>query len=343
MISEGVKTLTFHINGMHCLACSIFLEEKFSKLLGVSEVKISFEKEELIISGDFKETPERVAEKLTDLVKDRGYIFSVEKKWKEVKWGDFIYAVPIASVFVFSFILLQKAGFTNLITSSSVNYGTAFIIGLIASVSSCLAVVGGLVLSMSANSIKAGGTWRPQALFHIGRLVGFFVLGGIIGLIGGSFHLGLTANIILGIIVGLVMLILGINLLDIFNFTKRLQLTMPKFFSKYVITGSKHEHYFAPTLVGVGTFFLPCGFTQSMQLYSLTTGSFIVGALTMFIFALGTFPVLALLSFSSLNINQKPWKGVFFKTAGIIVIILAIFNIINSLVVAGVITPLFSL
>ena len=222
------------------------------------------------------------------------------------------------------------------------SYGTAFVIGLIASVSSCLAIVGGLVLSLSASSAKEGGTWRSQALFHIGRLGGFFVLGGTVGLLGNSLHLGLTANVVLGGVVALVMLILGINLLDIFHFTKRLQLTLPARFSKHIVRGSRHDHYLAPLLVGIGTFFLPCGFTQSMQLYALSTGSFMQGALTMTVFALGTFPVLALLSFGTLNIAHKPWKGIFFKIAGIIVIALALLNLANALATAGIINPLFN-
>ena len=138
------------------------------------------------------------------------------------------------------------------------------------------------------------------------------------------------------------MLILGINLLDVFHFTKKLQFTLPTRFSRHIVRGSKHDHYLAPVAVGIGTFFLPCGFTQSMQLYSLSTGSFMQGALTMTVFALGTLPVLALLSFGSLNIAHKPWKGIFFKTAGIIVIALALFNLTNSLATAGIINPLFN-
>jgi len=179
-------------------------------------------------------------------------------------------------------------------------------------------------------------------LFHVGRLAGFFVLGGVVGVVGNSLHLGLTANIVLGIIVVLVMLILGINLLDVFHFTKRLQFTLPKIFSRHVVRGSRHDHYLAPLLVGIGTFFLPCGFTQSMQLYALSTGSFMQGALTMTVFALGTFPVLALLSFGTLNIAHKPWKGIFFKIAGIIVIALALLNLANALATAGIINPLFN-
>ena len=97
---------------------------------------------------------------------------------------------------------------------------------------------------------------------------------------------------------------------------------------------------FTPLLVGVATFFLPCGFTQSMQLYTLTTGSFLQGGLTMLAFALGTLPVLALMSFSSFSVQTSGKKGIFFKTAGLIVILFALFNIINSLAAAGFISPL---
>ena len=62
----------------------------------------------------------------------------------------------------------------------------------------------------------------------------------------------------------------------------------------------------------------------------------------MLAFALGTLPVLAILSFSSFSVVGSPKAGVFFKTAGLIVILFALFNIINSLVVIGLIPPVFS-
>lgn len=338
----NTTTLVFHVNGMHCKACTLLIEESIKELPNIESVHVSLVNHQISVTGEFTDTPEIIAEELTKLVHAHGYTLSVEKKAHVAGWGDFTYALPIAGIVILAFILLQKAGLANLITGSNVSYGTAFVIGLIASVSSCLAIVGGLVLSLSASSAKEGGTWRTQALFHIGRLGGFFLLGGLVGMLGNSLHLGLTANVILGALVALVMLVLGINLLDIFHFTKRLQFTLPTRFSKHIINGSKHDHYLAPALVGIGTFFLPCGFTQSMQLYALSTGDFLQGALTMFVFALGTFPVLALLSFGSLNIAHKPWKGVFFKTAGIIVIALALLNLANALATAGIINPLFN-
>ena len=79
-----------------------------------------------------------------------------------------------------------------------------------------------------------------------------------------------------------------------------------------------------------------------MQLYSLTTGSFLTGGLTMFFFALGTLPVLALISFSSFSIQNSKKSGIFFKSAGLIVILFALFNIINALAAIGLIAPVFN-
>jgi len=60
-------------------------------------------------------------------------------------------------------------------------------------------------------------------------------------------------------------------------------------------------------------------------------------------FALGTLPVLAIISFSSLSIKRNSKSGIFFKTAGLIVILFAIFNLINALVAIGFIPPIFNL
>lgn len=345
-VSNGVntkETYEFHVNGMHCKACTVLIEETFTELPHIENARVSLVDERVSVTGSFTGSPEEIAQELSELIREHGYTITVGKNAGTEKWADFIYAVPAAVVLIVGFLLLQKAGLTSLITSSNVSYGTAFLIGLIASVSSCLAIVGGLVLSLSANSAKEGGTWRTPVLFHLGRLGGFFLLGGLVGVIGSALHLGLMANVILSSVVALVMLILGVNLLEVFHFTKKLQLTLPTRFSRHIMQGSKRDHYLAPLLIGIGTFFLPCGFTQSMQLYALSTGSFVQGSLTMLVFALGTLPMLALLSFGALNIAHKPWKGVFFKTAGIIVIALALLNFTNALATVGIIQPLVNI
>lgn len=338
-----MKTYTFHIHGMHCNACVILTEDKIGSLPNVSKVTSKLKNHSVEIVGDFgNKTDIQIAEELTTLVKDNGYTVSVEKQVVEKNWSDFKIAIPVAVGFAVLFVLLQKLGIVNLVGGGKVTYGTAFVVGIIASLSTCMAVVGGLVLSMSATFAKEGDKIKPQLMFHGGRIVAFFVLGGVIGAIGSAFTLGTTGTFILALIVALVMIILGINLLDVFPWAKRLQPSMPKFIGKHAHGISNFNHTFTPLLVGIATFFLPCGFTQSMQLYTLTTGSFLKGGLTMLAFALGTLPVLALISFSSFSIQNSKKSGIFFKSAGLIVILFALFNLINALVVIGVIPPVFN-
>jgi sulfite exporter TauE/SafE/copper chaperone CopZ len=337
------KKYQFYVCGMHCSACEMLTERGLKQHPKVVMVKSSLETTRVEIEGDFEGMSEvEILRELSPLLEGKGYELSIEKPKKKVKWGDFMYAFPIAFAFIGVFLLLQKMGIVNLVNASDVSYGTAFMVGIIASLSTCMALVGGLVLSMSANFAKEGERVRPQLMFHVGRIVSFFVLGGVIAMIGSTFRLGITGTFVLGMVVGLVMLILGLNLLDIFNFTKKLQPSMPKFISNKVMSVGNFNNTVTPVLVGIATFFLPCGFTQAMQIYSLSTGNFMSGALTMLFFALGTLPVLALISFSSFSIQDSKKSGIFFKSAGLVVIMFALFNIINSLVAAGYIAPIFN-
>ena len=195
------------------------------------------------------------------------------------------------------------------------------------------------MLSLSAKVAKDdnGKTKKPFILFHAGRLLGFAVLGGILGIIGKAIGVNFIFSTILGLLASVVMILLGINLLGIF---KKNKITLPSNIFSFF---RKVEHAtWAPIIVGIGTFFLPCGFTQAMQIVALSSGSFLSGCLTMFSFALGTLPILALLSFSSVSFTHSKHAPLFFKSAGVVVVALALFNLINSLVVIGIISPIFN-
>jgi len=343
MENKEQQTHTFHIKGMHCTACTLLTESELMDVAGVSRAKPSLATHTVEVCGDFGDkTKEEICRELSQTLEKHGYSLSLEKQQQEKNWSEFSIAIPIAIGFAVLFVLLQKLGIVNLVNTSNVSYGTAFMVGVIASLSTCMAVVGGIVLSMSATFAREGDRVRPQILFHAGRIASFFILGGVIGALGSAFTLGATGTFVLGLLVGLVMLVLGINLLDVFPSFKKFQPSMPKFLGKKALGVSKLNHWLTPLLVGVATFFLPCGFTQAMQLYSLTTGSFQGGALTMLSFALGTLPVLALIGFSSFSIKNSTKAGIFFKSAGLIVILFALFNITNSLVVIGAIQPVFN-
>ena len=175
-------------------------------------------------------------------------------------------------------------------------------------------------------------------LFHGGRLISFAILGGVLGAIGSAIGISFTVTATLGIIASVVMIVLGLNLAGVFE--KNMVALPSEVFSFF----RKIEHQTAaPFLVGVGTFFLPCGFTQAMQVAALSSGSFFSGFMIMTAFALGTLPMLVLLSFGSASFAQSKHAALFFKSAGVLVIGLGSFTLLAGLAGLGIIDPLFSI
>jgi sulfite exporter TauE/SafE/copper chaperone CopZ len=337
------QTYTFQVHGMHCKACELMIEDELKEVPYVTSVKSDLKTHSVTVAGHFGDMTEKEASAtLNKFIEKHNYTLSLEKHVATKNWSEFKIALPAALLFVLFFWGLQKMRIVNLVNAQSIDYGTAFVIGIIASLSTCMAVVGGLVLSMSATFAKEGDKVRPQLLFHVGRIVAFFILGGVIGAVGLVFTLNPLANFILNVVIGVAMIIMGVNLLDVFHSTKKLQFGMPKFLSKKALNVSKINHQLTPLLAGIATFFLPCGFTQSMQIFTLSTGSFLKGGFTMLSFAIGTLPILALVSFSSFSITDNSKKGIFFKSAGLVVIIFALFNLVNGLAAFGIISPLFN-
>lgn len=336
-----MKNYTLHVSGTHCASCKILIEDILNEQGSIHNAKVNLKKEIVYIDTDSDSSIEELASVLTDKIKSHGYTLSVEKTMKEKEKHQLLFwAIPIGLVFLILFFLLQKSGLLDLGLGGQTTPTTSFIIGLIASVSSCLAIVGGLVLSLSAKVMQDDGklSKKPFILFHLGRLLGFAVLGGVLGFLGQAIGINFIFSAILGLIASIIMILLGLNLVGVF---KKSKLTLPSHLFNYF---RKVEHAtIAPILVGIGTFFLPCGFTQSMQFAALSSGSFTSGFLLMFAFALGTLPVLALLSFSSFSFAHSKYAPLFFKSAGVVVIGLGLFSLLAGLAGIGIINPLFNI
>jgi sulfite exporter TauE/SafE/copper chaperone CopZ len=341
------RTYTFYSPEMHCGACELVVTRTLQAEQHVHVVKANAALSTVHIEGDFDEGPDEIARRLSELLHPQGYTLTVRAASRKLRprGTEFLVALLFSSLIIAGFIWLQKAGLVKLFNPDEMNLTAAFLIGVIASLSSCMALVGGLLLSVAANSSRTnpGARLSGNAMFHASRLISFFVLGGVIGAIGKAFTLTPVISVVLNGAVALFMLILGLNLLDLFPVLKKLQPRMPSFLARRVLRAEKVRNALAPALLGLITFFLPCGFTQSMQLFSLTAGSFMNGALTMLAFAAGTFPVLALISLASVNLSASRRSGIFFKTAGLIVIAFALVNLMSSFVVLGLIRPMVNI
>lgn len=339
-----MQKYTFHVSGTHCASCKILIEDVLGEQDFVKNVSVDLGKEIVEIETDSNHSAEEVARTLTEKIKPNGYTLSVEKLTVVANDTGVVWqAIPIGLVFLALFFILQKSGILNLGIGGQTTPTTSFIIGLIASVSSCLAVVGGLVLSLSAKVSQDNVSDKKNfILFHLGRLFSFAFLGGVLGALGNAIGINFTFTAILGLVASLVMLILGLNLIGIFASNK---ITLPSgMFQKVSSVFRKIEHKtFTPILIGFGTFFLPCGFTQSMQVAALSSGSFVSGFLIMASFALGTLPMLSLLSFGSASFAHSKYAPLFFKSAGVIVVGLGLFAFLAGLAGLGIISPLFNI
>jgi uncharacterized protein len=224
--------------------------------------------------------------------------------------------------------------------SNTMSYGLVFIIGLVASVSSCIAVTGGLLVAVAAkyNETTAKLTpmrrMKPLIYFNTGRVLSYTLLGGVIGILGSALTLSPGVNGVLSIIASAVMILLGLQMLKLLPALTRFLPTMPKAFGHYIHDLAERDANGGAFVLGAVTFFLPCGFTQALQLYVLAKGSFTVGALTMLAFSLGTLPALlslsALSSFLTGGIQRH-----FLNFAGAAVVILGLFNIQSGLTLSA--------
>ena len=335
-----LKEHTYFVKGMHCSSCEILTEKQIIEIPNVQSVDSSTPKGEVRIEYE-GERPS--PDKLNQMFKKAGYTFSDQpaKDSKESK-GSFLSSFIIAAIIIGAFLLLSKTGVASLLNvNSSSSLIAFFFFGFLASVSSCAALVGGIVLSMSkqwnelyADDKDVNKKFQPHLLFNLGRLVAYGILGGVLGLIGSKLQLSLNFTSFLILAISVLMIFLGLQMLGIKAF-QRFQFRAPKFITRYVADEKNFQGKYMPFIMGALTFFLPCGFTITAQGLALLSGSLVTGALIMFIFALGTTPVLMLIGLSSALFNKPHMASRFSKVAGIIVLFFALFNINSQLNILG--------
>jgi sulfite exporter TauE/SafE len=253
--------------------------------------------------------------------------------------------VEIAAAFLIIVAILLVLGQLDLLprqfgVSETMSYGLLFVIGLVASVSSCIAVTGGLLVAVAAKYTEANAAltpvqrMRPHVYFNAGRILSYTLLGGAIGALGSALTLSPEINGVLTLVASAVMILLGLQMLRLLPTLTRFLPTMPKSFSHFIHDLAERDANGGAFLLGAATFFLPCGFTQALQVYVLSKGSFAIGALTMLAFSLGTLPALlslsAMSSFASGSLQRH-----FLRFAGAAVIVLGIANIQYGLVLTG--------
>jgi len=342
-MTKNIKEHIYYVKGMHCASCEILIEKKLLELGNIKSIEASAAKGEALIEYD-GEKP--TIERLNRVFKKEGYIFSDQSR--EVisvfKSKEFFITLGIGLLIIIGFIGLNKIGLSGLINvSSKSSLPVFFVFGIIAGISSCAALVGGIILSMSKQwgelYSDADSTWKkiqPHLIFNSGRLISYGILGAMLGVVGSKLNFSLNFGPILVIAVSAMMIFLAFQMFG-FKAFRKFQFTMPRFITRFIANESNFKGRYMPFLMGAFTFFLPCGFTITAQGLALISGDAVQGGLIMFLFALGTLPMLLIIGLSSVKFSQKPHLSKrFLKVAGILVLFFALYNINSQLNVLGI-------
>jgi len=328
----------YQVKGMHCNSCEILIERKIIKFKGVKDVNAYTDKGIVEIEYD-NQCPNLTS--LNEAVKEHGYSIS-EINSGTSQTDDESVAKPsplkvglISLLVIIGFILLYRSGISSVLTVNSATALPAFFVfGLLAGLSSCAALVGGIVLSMSKQWIELYGAnattqqkLQPHWMFNVGRIVSYAVLGGLLGLIGSTLKPSVSLTTLLTIVVAFFMIALALQMLGVRSFQK-FQIKLPKIITRRIADETRFQGKHMPFIMGALTFFLPCGFTVTAQSLALLSGSPWRGGLIMLFFVLGTLPVLMGIGFSSAKLARyRNSSGLFLRVAGVIVLFFALFNI----------------
>ncbi|MFA7244703.1 MAG: sulfite exporter TauE/SafE family protein [Candidatus Magasanikbacteria bacterium] len=332
-----------YINGMTCVSCEHLISEDVKKIPNVEKVEVSHKTQ---IAQVYFSNEKPDSQEIIKTIEKLGYSASenpIDKKEKKNKATGAQWAWSLFIVFCI-YLVYKYFSWIGVfdwiqIDSKNIGYGAAFLIGIVASMSTCLAVVGAVVMSFGAKyktvENKFSKNAKPHLLFHAGRIGSFFLLGGLLGILGNFVQFSASVLSIFTILIALILFWLALNILGFLPSMTTLGIHMPKKSMGVWNKLKDSEHAMAPILLGAFTFFLPCGFTQSMQLFAVSSGNFWVGGLTLAIFALGTSPILFSIGMASSKASSKK-NVVMQKVIGFIILAFAFYTLSSGLAVRGI-------
>jgi uncharacterized protein len=326
------------IRGMHCVSCELLVGQELKKITGLSSVYVSQKRALAIVK--YPDTARINDEDIIKAVQAAGYEVGNKQKlpWISRSPADYKDLARAGGIFFIIYLFIKWFNLFDLsFKVSNSGVAVALLVGLVAGASTCMALIGGLVLGLSARHAEQHPEatplqkFRPHIYFNTGRILGFAIFGGVIGLIGQAFKPSTNLLGFFTVIIGFIMIFFGLKLIEIFPALRDKNITLPSGIVRLFGLNKEVKEYNhkGATAIGALTFFLPCGFTQAMQLYAVSTGSFWQGMIIMGLFAIGTAP--GLLGIGGLTSIFKGRKArLFFMTTGFVVILLGLVNIANG-------------
>jgi uncharacterized protein len=344
-VADKTEKLIVSIEGMTCSSCELRVESALRKLPGISRVKASAPAGRAEVSVDCTLT---TREDIGRAVEAAGYSVKGIGEAGRAKPGFTLYQfLGLVAVVAAAMLIVRFAGGASFVpaVSQSMGYGLIFVVGLLTSVH-CIAMCGGINLTQTLKKAEgaapaAAGAAAPSAararllpsiLYNGGRVVSYTIIGGAAGALGSLFSLSAAMKGIMPVIAGAFMLFLGVRMLGIFPWLSRLSIRLPWSRSRGLSSAASRK---GPFVVGLLNGLMPCGPLQTMQVYALGTGSFFAGAFSMFLFSLGTVPLMFAFGAVSTLLSARFNRGML-KVSGVLVAVLGLVMFSRGLNLFGV-------
>ena len=207
---------------------------------------------------------------------------------------------------------------------------SALILGLLGSFH-CIGMCGPIAFVLPLNRENNLKKVIQVLLYHLGRLLTYSFIGLIFGLMGkGLFLMGFQQRI--SILVGVLMIVIVLipaKIFNKYNFSKPLYSFVGKVKSNLgkLLKQKSNKALFT---IGILNGFLPCGLVYMALVGSIATSDFKLGALYMFIFGLGTIPLMTVAVYLG-NVLSITVRNKIQKVIPVFVVIIGILFILRGM------------
>lgn len=317
----------FYVEGMTCSGCEWTIEKAVSRLEGVCSVSADHRAGllEVAYCAPCTETA------IIQAIEETGY--GVAEQPRRQPEGLYLLVILLGLS-----LIARHLGLTGVfqsfptVSGPGMGYAALFAIGLLTSVH-CIAMCGGLNLAQSLGD-EAPHPLRGSILYNLGRLTSYTLIGGLLGFLGEQVAVTLRIRGFIGLGAGVMMLVIGVKMLGGFSWLRLGHFRLPRPVARGLAAFRAH----GPYAIGLVNGLMPCGPLQSMQLYAIACGSFLVGAASMFFFCLGTIP-LVLLFGTAAGVLKRKWRQRMLTLGAALLVLMGLYTMQNNLTLAGVTMP----
>lgn len=351
----AIKEQSLDITGMHCESCSQIIEKKLKETKGILHAEADYVTGTCLVRfddskasfGSIRDALESInygcapkegeaTEETEDSIEAHGELGPKSRKsswFARYKKITGIFS-GVLGFFIFGYFVVRFGDGTALPEMSrGLSYGLLFLVGLMTGFH-CVSMCGGFVVGYTAKAAKSGrNAYRGHLMYGLGKTISYTVIGAAFGLLGSIVTFTPAMRGVAGILAGLFLLVFGLNMLNIFPSLRRFRLRLPGVIGRYV--GSRAGKHSSPLVIGLLTgLMIACGPLQAIYIMAAGTGSWLEGAKLLFIFAVGTIPVMLGFGFMTSFISGKATHKIL-KASGFIVILLGLIMINRGLALTG--------